>query len=607
MNILENTKEIYENRKDKFKKLSLKQKQTINFISALRLIIFIAGLGFSVYLYLHKKYYLSLCLFFITIILFIILVKKHNKVIKNRNLTLALINLNEESIERVEGKWREFKDYGEEFIDIDHNFSYDLDLFGKNSLYQWINCCTTFLGRKRLRDILAYPNLNIDEILKRQEAIEELSVHIGWRQKFKALGEINLEKNKNPENLLKWAKEDIKINKFFKMTSFIMPIITIVSIIYYFLNKDIGYYIPLIFIGINAIILKIGEGFRAKNLDAIYEYKKQINTYYEMILLIESKNFKSSMLINLKQKLINKNNIKASKAIDDFKKISNKVSDRSNLFNKIINLLFLWDYHLIDMLLMWKKIYGKEIEDWFNVIGEFEALSSLAIINFDNKTWTVPNFINNKLVLKAQAVAHPLLKNAVSNDCIIGEPYSILLITGSNMSGKSTFLRTLGINLVLAYSGSKVCAKEFICSLMNIYTCMRISDNLEKNISSFYAEILRIKNIIKNSEKGEPIFFLLDEIFKGTNSIDRHLGAEALINKLSYNNTIGLVSTHDLELGDIETKNKKVKNFHFEEYYKNNEIKFDYKLREGISNTRNAVYLMRLAGINFDGNNKKML
>ena len=230
------------------------------------------------------------------------------------------------------------------------------------------------------------------------------------------------------------------------------------------------------------------------------------------------------------------------------------------------------------------------------------AVASLSIISFDNPHWAEPEFIKDKMAVNAKELAHPLLSESrVSNNAELGLPQSILLITGSNMSGKSTFLRTIGINLVLAYAGAPVCAESFSCSIMNIYTCMRISDSLEKNISSFYAEIIRIKSIVSAAKRGESIFFLLDEIFKGTNSLDRHLGAETLINRLSKESALGLVSTHDIELGELENKNSKIKNYNFQEYYKNDEIYFDYKLRAGVSTTRNAVYLMKLAGIEFEG------
>ena len=204
--------------------------------------------------------------------------------------------------------------------------------------------------------------------------------------------------------------------------------------------------------------------------------------------------------------------------------------------------------------------------------------------------------------MSAVDLGHPLLsEKRVYNDVSIKDPSNILLITGSNMSGKSTFLRTIGINLILSYTGAPVCAKAFSASIMEIYTCMRISDNLEESISSFYAELIRIKMIVSASKEGKQIFFLLDEIFKGTNSLDRHTGAKILIKQLQSCGAVGLVSTHDLELGELEKESaEKVKNYHFREYYKNDEIHFDYKLRPGVSTTRNALYLIKMAGLDIN-------
>jgi DNA mismatch repair ATPase MutS len=198
-------------------------------------------------------------------------------------------------------------------------------------------------------------------------------------------------------------------------------------------------------------------------------------------------------------------------------------------------------------------------------------------------------------------MGHPLLGDScIRNSINFKPPVNALIITGSNMSGKSTFLRTAGINLVLAYSGAPVFARRLTCSIMDIYTSMRVRDDLEKSISSFYAELLRIKTIVEAVGEGKKVFFLLDEIFKGTNSKDRHIGARALILKLSSSNVLGMVSTHDLELGSLEGESSKIRNYHFREYYKDNKICFNYRLYPGISSTRNAVYLMKLAGIDID-------
>jgi DNA mismatch repair ATPase MutS len=595
--------QIYERRKKGFEKLIKEQQNVINFISILRLIIFAAGVGFAIYFYLYKRYYFSVSLILVTLTAFIMLVVKHNAVIDHRSLTTLLRDVNDISIRRLKGQWREFSDLGEDFRDTEHNYSDDLDVFGKSSVFQWINTAVTPFGRKKLKDLLKDPSLKLEDILKRQMAVKELSDQIGWRQRLESECRRIPKEKQDSDELINWSvKREAAVDKFYLRAALILlPMLTIASIIYYFIRPSVGYSLPLIFIIIDLLVLKLGSRVRSEALDTAYKYKKNIRVYYKVIKHIEEKRFNAELLNNIKGNLIKTQKDTASKAIEKLIKITDKISDRNNIFSIVLNILFLWDYHLVIQLERWKRSYGKSIEKWLQCIGEFEALSSLAVIGFDNPKWAKPNFINDKLSIEASDLAHPLLSQTrISNDASLGKPSNILLITGSNMSGKSTYLRTIGLNLVLAYAGTPVCAKSFSCSLMNIYTCMRISDNLEKNISSFYAEIIRIKKIVSAANKGEPIFFLLDEIFKGTNSLDRHLGAETLINKLSRENTLGLVSTHDLELGELEDKNPKIKNYNFQEYYKDNQIYFDYKLRPGVSTTRNAIYLMKLAGIEFD-------
>jgi DNA mismatch repair ATPase MutS len=314
-----------------------------------------------------------------------------------------------------------------------------------------------------------------------------------------------------------------------------------------------------------------------------------------MVTLIEQEEFNSRHLQDLKRRLINDQGQTAGEQISKLVKISEAIANRYNQLYIFFNIFLLLDYQFMFALERWKEQSGKNLHIWLNIIAEFEALSSLAVLQHDFPEWTTPELFEDGTIFNASEMGHPLLMNSgVPNNLKFEDPKNILLITGSNMSGKSTLLRTVGINLVLAYAGGNVCAKTFKCSFMDIYTCMRVSDNLEKNISSFYAELLRIKMIIKAVEEGKIIFFLLDEIFKGNNSIDRHTGARMLIKKLSKANLLGLVSTHDLELGGLEEENHKIKNYHFQEYYENDKICFDYKLSPGVSQTRNAVFLMKI-------------
>ncbi|MCY6356451.1 MutS-related protein [Clostridium sp. ZS2-4] len=593
-------KTIYSKRKEKYEKLLKAQNKIVNIISLIRMVIFISAVSFPLIFYYNiKNMYLSVFTFLAFASIFVIIAIKHDKIIKTRDLIYNMCNINQQCIERVEGKWKQFQDDGEEYKDENHPYSNDLDIFGRASLFQYINNTTTYIGREKLKKSLTSNGYSHQEIYRRQEAIKELSKMIGFRQRLKAEGLKNFNSGKSAASLLKWAKQKHNFydSKFIETISIVLPVLTLGAIVYYFLGILKSYHIPLAFIIVNFIVLKINKNERESALDTVYIYKKQINNYYNMLKLIEKKSFKSVYLKNLKSNLIHEKGT-SSQRIIKLNKLSDLILDRNNLMYFILNYVFLWDYHCMINLEKWKKVNGEELEKWLETIGIIEELSSFSTLAFDNLDWAMPKFKEGEFVFKVENIGHPLLgSERVCNDLSLGRYNKIILITGSNMSGKSTFLRTTGINLVLAYAGAPVCAKKFECSIMEIFTCMRISDNLQKNISSFYGELLRIKELVSKTKEGRKVFFLLDEIFKGTNSIDRHMGAKNLINKLSEEKVLGMVSTHDLELGSLEKENSNIKNYHFEEYYKNNKIYFDYKLRKDISTTRNAMYLMKIAGI----------
>ena len=246
----------------------------------------------------------------------------------------------------------------------------------------------------------------------------------------------------------------------------------------------------------------------------------------------------------------------------------------------------------------WKETSGMFLREWLDTVGKFEALSSLALFAQLNPTWAFPTFTEETAVFAAEALGHPLIRKQkrVSNDYVMN--HQICIVTGSNMSGKTTLLRTIGINLVLAYAGAPVCAQKLTCSLMDIFTSMRITDDLEGGISTFYAELLRIKMIIEFAKQEKPMIFLIDEVFRGTNSTDRVIGARNVLLNLDKSWVIGLISTHDFELCALENKSDgRVKNYNFIETYTDNEIHFDYKIRPGRCTTTNAQYLMKMVGI----------
>lgn len=598
---------IYHKRSLYFKNLTEKQSKMINLISYFRLATFIIGFGTAFFLYIKKIYYFSGGIFFLSIGIFIYLVIKHNKVINNKKYSAIMEEINNISIKRLDGNWKDITDCGEEFIDENHNYTNDLDIFGKGSLFQLINCTNTYFGRLRLRNILSSPEGDIEEIYKRQEAVKEIALKISWRQRFEAEGRMISGKVKNPEKLISWGHniQNFYCSQWSILFFRLLPAITFLVILLSFIGIVPSFF-SSIFISIQIILLIPGNKDRSEALSTIHEYKNNINTYEGMIGLFQNGKFRTELIRELQNTLYHSQNKSVNESaliqIKMLSAIAARISDRANFFYLIFNILFLLDYQFMFALESWKKKYGTDIGKWLNGIAEVEALCSLSVLQYDNPEWIMPEIVNTVPGIKAKDIGHPLLgKGRVCNDFTIDRTAEILMITGSNMSGKSTLLRTAGINLVLAYAGAPVCASTFKCSIMNIYTCMRVSDNLEKSISSFYAEILRIKMIVKAVKGNKQIFFLLDEIFKGTNSIDRHQGAKVLIKQLLREGAIGMVSTHDLELGELEKESKgKIKNYHFREYFTNNELKFDYKLKPGISTTRNAMYLIKLAGIDIE-------
>jgi len=602
---------------DAFAKLSTKQKQTAGKLSNYRLITFLLGFTTAVFLYLSVSHALGIVAGVLTLTGFIYLAQKHHRVREQQQYTEALKELNARGSKRLQGEWVQFEDKGEEFEDKTHPYALDLDLLGQASLFQWFSSAHTPIGRNILSARLKDPDKSREKILLRQEAIAELGKSLGWRQRFEAEGMIRAKEFQVVEPFLEWAKDrdSAYLRPILKLAVTLVPMITCILSILYLGWKAVPWQVPTILLVGQFLFLQVDKTERGKKLSLVYKQEAGLKTYAKLLYYIEKKEFQAPKLKELQQRLRDSEGKPACEQIKRLSRIVERISNRDNAMFIFLNILLLWDYHCLIALEQWKSKSGDLLKTWLEVIGEFEELASLANIAFENPEWAWPNIEDHVLPspedgesrnealgtrgLTASQLGHPLLtRQRVTNDFTLREPSGIALITGSNMSGKSTFLRTVGCNLLLAYLGAPVCAKSFSCSIFSLWTCMRVNDNLEQSISSFYAEILRIKQIVEAAKEEEAVFFLLDEIFKGTNSQDRHQGAKALITQLQKEGAMGLVSTHDLELGELEkTSQGTIKNYHFREYYENKEIIFDYKLRAGLSTTRNALYLIRLAGI----------
>lgn len=589
---------FYKNKIEENKEDLDKLEKILVTYSLLRLAIVVICIGLLYFLYKSNNIIGMVGSFLISLFIFLVVAFFHNNKLNEKKKLTILLEYNENGLKRINGEWKSFDDLGEEYINKEHRFSKDLDVFGKNSLFQWINTTNTLFGRKALADKLNM-NYSLNRLIieREQQAIQELSEKREFATNlFVDSYELKKNKNSNIEELLNWAREEKTSRLTIKYIPYLFIASTTIFIILALTNKMPATYLLLVF-AINYLVVKLLTRNLSHVINMFIRNKSKVNQYSNLLSLIQDEQFKSYKLRELKRQL-QSNGLDCKKEIKKLKNIINWIGDSvSNAYYLIINVLFLSDIFILNNLEEWKDKNGKQLENWLNIMGEVEALVSLSNLAFENPEWTYPTISAEKVIV-AKSVGHPMLgKKAVVNDFSLNNEKRVALITGSNMSGKSTFLRTIGFNMILSYLGLPTFSKSFKCGIYNIYTCMRTEDNLEESISSFYAEILRVKLLIDAGKRGEDVFFLLDEIFKGTNSSDRHDGAKILIDQLVKGGAIGLVSTHDLELCELEDTRKWLTNFNFQEYYEDNKIKFDYKLRNGISKTHNAKHLMKLAGI----------
>jgi len=589
--------EFYKDNIEKSSKESCAISTKVNIVGWSRLAVLILGGLIDYFLYRENKIGTIIVVTIFLLGVFFGLVIYHNSIFEYKNRLDLLIKINEKGLKRISGQFREFKDKGIEYLEEEHSFTNDLDVFGNSSVFQYINSTVTNGGREELAKLLKREKvLNNNQIKERQDAIRELGQKAQWRQNLIVEGKLKKSKDMDLLSLIKWSKEK-EVSSPLRVAIACTFIFVTVASIYLAIKKVVPESFLILDLMINFVVLKILSKSMEKEINLFDSIKASVSGYSKILGLIEDEKFDSLYLTSLSNKLKNHN----SSCKEEMKKFSNILdwagNSKYNAYYLMLNVVVFSDVFLMRNLEKWRKRNGEKLENWLEVMHEVDALSSIANLSFENETWTYPVILNENQI-DGIGIAHPLIgEKAVRNTfSLIGEQ-KVSLITGSNMSGKSTFLRTLGVNLLLSYIGAPVCAEKFSCGIMNIYTCMRTKDNLEESISSFYAEILRIKILIEACKRGEKIFFLLDEIFKGTNSKDRHIGAIVLIKQLLKYGGVGLVSTHDLELCALEEESKNIINYNFREFYENDKIKFDYILRKGKSETQNAIHLMKLAGI----------
>ena len=519
----------------------------------------------------------------VMIVLFFLLIGKHKQIAVKRRIAKAKIAINEREIAFIEqGIYP--ADNGKDFEPAQHPYAYDLDMLGEKSLYHYLNRTHTYLGRKCLAQRLLYPDTTT--ILTHQEAIKALTPQLAWRQTFMAHAEQIDDSPSFYDRLQQWAATPTPpMGKFMRVFTVISPIVfTLSAIIGYIYDYEVLKSIAKLLLTINLSVFFFFIGKMSKEKLGFEHTYAMLYAFKECIAQVEThfpeKNKQASTHI-----------AQLSRLLDDLDSVSNI------LVSIPLNIFSFYHLHRYRVLLQWKRTYGTHIAEWLETVATTEVLCSFANFAYNNPHFVYPTF-NHQYRISFEDVGHPLIaeNERITNNITLDEAHFIIL-TGSNMSGKSTFLRTLGVNMLLAQVGLPVCAREAAIHPLPLLVSMRLSDSLSDGKSYFFAEINRIEQIM-TALKRERCMVLLDEILRGTNSEDKQYGTIKIIERLLSLKAIGIVATHDIEVCKTADRYpQQLQNKCFESYIHEGELSFDYKLREGICQNKNATFLMEKLGI----------
>ncbi|WDF66199.1 MutS-related protein [Flavobacterium sp. KACC 22763] len=580
----------------KYSELYNKTNKKYNSISLLRLLSIFLFLFFMFY-YIKTDQILYVILAVLSFAGFIFFMRIHSRVSFQRLLAETLLKINKNEIAFLKREKTPFEN-GTEFIDFHHPYAYDLDIFGDHSLFQNLNRTASFIGKKTLAELLLH-TLPETEILENQEAVNELKSKIDWRQEFQALAIISQDSKQSYEAIKHWTSfTNNSLPKVLVALSFILPLTFFGFLAAYFVTSKtiILSYLTYIFIA-NLIVLGRAVKRIQSEIAKADNVANIIKQYSLLIEKIERESFQSKKLRHLQEQL-NFKNAKASQHLKQLSELFSRMDTINNFVTAtLFNGTFLFNLHVLKALLKWKEDYASEMNHWVSIIGEIEALNSLANLAYNNEDFVFPE-INSDYKIEFKNLSHPLLNptTRVGNDTLF-HPQSFVILTGSNMSGKSTFLRSLGINMVLSGIGSVICASEAKVNPLPVLVSMRLSDSLSDSESYFFAEIKRLKQIMDELEN-QPAFVLLDEILRGTNSDDKRNGTIEVVKKIISKKAIGAIATHDIEVCLTTNEYPEIlTNQCFEVEIQNNDLHFDYKLRNGICKNKSATFLMQKMGV----------
>ena len=596
-----------------------------NVIATARLLVFggaLALLAAIVFAHLPSGTWLG----FVGLVLaFGALVILHARVHEAKERKLAAARFHERALARMAGKWRAFASTGDRWAIETHPYAGDLDVFGKASLFQLLDATSTRFGEEVLARWLSGESAGTsvpgkeDEVAPvdfaamvhaRQAAVKDLAPRIKVREELAVVGSLLDEGKPDPRPFVMWAgqasvAQEKSLSPSLRIVAVIMPLVTVGTAV----AASFGLAPRAAFIAPFVLCLVILGSLRSRlapNLEAASSKETALSRYAGMLAILENETFEAPALIALQQRL-RESGASATKEMASLSRIVGFLDARNNeVFRFFIGPMLMWDLWCALALDGWRKRAGRVAFGWFRALAELEALASLAGFTFERPDHTFPELVAEP-VFESVTLGHPLIEadKRVSNDVTLQGPGHALVVTGSNMSGKSTLLRAIGINVVLANAGAPVCAKSMKVGRLVVATSMRVSDSLDEGTSRFYAELKKLKLVLDLARKAKKlgpaegtVLFLLDEILHGTNTRERLIGARAFLRELLAQGAMGAVSTHDLGLGDLEQEMPdQVRNIHFEEQVNGDVMTFDYKLRTGIVQSSNALRLMKIVGL----------
>jgi hypothetical protein len=537
------------------------------------------------------------------ILIFIGVVLYHARIRRERARAERAAGFYRRGIARIEERWAGGGCAGERFNDPQHVYAADLDLFGSGNLFELLCTARTRMGEACLAGWLLAP-ASLASIRERQEAVAELRARVDLREALAVLGE-SAGAGVYPEALVRWAETpDALTQRWLGWASWLLPVLLVAALIVWVVRATVAPFLVVLLVE-GAILYRLGEGM-TQVLYGVENAFDALALFSALLERIEQERFNSAALRGLMARLASPT-LPAARALGRLGTIANYAGSRRNQLGPLLATPLLYGVHVALAAQRWRRLHGRAVRDWVDAVGEFEALSCLATYAYEHPDDPFAELVDGPARFEAAGLAHPLIAAArcVRNDVGLAGDTRVLLVSGSNMSGKSTLLRTVGINTVLAMAGAPVRARTLRLSPLQVGASIRINDSLQEGSSRFYAEISRIRALFEAAvaqdaghSAGRALLFLLDELLQGTNSTDRRVGAEGIVRAFVERGAIGLVSTHDLALTDLrELPPGSLRNVHFEDEIADGRLSFDYRLRDGVVTRSNAVALMRAVGL----------